>query len=147
MLFDIDGFKHLNEVHGHAAGDTALRLVSGVARSMLRGRDLVGRLGGDQFIALLPDTTTQDALHVASRMARLVHDKQLERGSSRDAVGLSVGIIQVQEQETMDHAIHRATEAVAEAKRRGAHRAVVASVDAQGTPSFTTVQPFKPARS
>ena len=147
MLFDIDGFKHLNEVHGHAAGDTALRMVSGVARSMLRGRDLVGRLGGDQFIALLPDTTPHDALHVATRMARLIDDKQRERGSSREAIGLSVGIIQVQEQESMDHAMHRATEAVAEAKRRGAHRAVVAGVDDQGALTIATEQAFTPARS
>ena len=147
MVFDIDGFKHLNEVHGHAAGDTALRLVSSVARSMLRGRDLVGRLGGDQFIALLPDTNPQDALHVATRMARLIDEKQRERDSAREAIGLSVGIVQVQESETMDHAIHRATEAVAEAKRQGAHRAVLASVDAQGNPGITSVQAFKPARS
>ena len=137
---------HLNEVHGHAAGDTVLRLVSGVARSMLRGRDIVGRLGGDQFIALLPDTTPQDALHVATRMARLVDDKQRERGSAREVVGLSAGIVQVQEQETMDHAIHRATEAVAEAKRHGARHAVVAGIDAQGALTVSAVQAFKPAR-
>lgn len=147
MVFDIDGFKHLNEVHGHAAGDTALRLVSSVARAMLRGRDLVGRLGGDQFIALLPDTNPQDALHVATRMARLIDEKQRERDSARESIGLSVGIVQVQESETMDHAIHRGTEAVAEAKRQGAHRAVLASVDAQGTPGVISVQAFKPTRS
>jgi len=130
MVFDIDHFKRINEEHGHAAGDTALRLVSGVARNMLRGRDLVGRLGGDQFVALLPDTASADALRVAARMARQIEDRQVD--STRGPVSVSVGIIQVQEQEPLDKALHRASEALGEAKRQGRNRAVSASLDGQG---------------
>ncbi|HET6787202.1 MAG TPA: GGDEF domain-containing protein [Aquabacterium sp.] len=130
MLFDIDHFKSINEKHGHAAGDSALRLVSSVARTMLRGRDLVGRMGGDQFVALLPDTATQDALRVASRMARQIEQKQAD--STRETIRLSAGIVQVQEQEPLDKALHRAIEALAEAKRQGRGRVVSADTSPEG---------------
>lgn len=138
MLFDIDRFKHINERHGHAAGETALRLVSGVARTMLRGRDQVGRIGGDEFVALLPDTAPTDALRVAVRMAGQVDAKQKE--SLRDRVTLSVGIVQVLEHETLDQAMHRASEALAEAKRQGRGLAVTSALDAQGVPVVTAVR-------
>ena len=130
LVFEIDQFKHINELHGHAAGESALRLVASVARSMLRGRDLVGRLGGDQFVALLPDTAPQDTLRVAERMARQIESRQLD--SSREAICVSMGIVQVQDQESLEQALHRAAEALAEARKQGAHRAVMAEPDGQG---------------
>lgn len=143
MLFDIDSFKHINEKHGHAAGETALRLVSGVARTMLRGRDQVGRIGGDEFVALLPDTALVDALRVADRMAGQVDSKQLD--SLRDRVTLSAGIVQVLDHETLDQAMHRATEALAEAKRRGRSQAVTAATDGEGAQVITAVRALGPA--
>lgn len=140
MVFDIDHFKRITEVHGHPAGESALRLVSAVARSMLRGRDLVGRLGGDQFVALLPDTSPQDALRVASRMARCIDDKQ--ESSSRDPVRISAGIVQLQDGESVEKALQRATEALTEAKRQGRQCAVTARLDAQGTQVVTEVRPL-----
>lgn len=130
MLFEIDQFKSINEQYGHAAGDSALRLVSNVARTMLRGRDLIGRIGGDQFVVLLPDTTAADAMHVVERMARQVAHKQGD--SSRRPVELSFGVVQVLQSETLEHAIHRAGEALAQAQQHGRNCAVNGGLNAEG---------------
>jgi diguanylate cyclase len=140
MLFDLDHFKGLNERYGHAYGDAALGLVASVARNMLRGRDIVGRVGGDQFVALLPDTSVNDALRVASRMAQQVTNKQNEPG--KGVFTLSAGIVQIKDQENLERTLQRAVEALAEAKRQGRGRAVTADLSAQGESVITAVRPL-----
>lgn len=130
LLFEIDQFKSINEQYGHAAGDSALRLVSNVARTMLRGRDLIGRIGGDQFVVLLPDTTAADAMHVVERMARQVTHKQSD--SNRRPVEVSFGLVQVLEGETLEHAIHRAGEALTKAQEQGRNCVVNGGLTADG---------------
>lgn len=142
MLFDIDHFKDINEQHGHAAGDSALKLVSSVVRAMLRGRDLVGRIGGDQFVSLLPETSMPDAMHVAERMARQIADKQDTR--NRRPVQLSFGLILVNGDETLEQAIHRASEALAEAKRQGRNCVVSASTQEDGSFRLVAVRALGP---
>lgn len=116
MLFDIDSFKEINDMHGHAAGDEALLTLARSARETLRGRDVVGRLGGDEFIALLPETSVDDALHVANRMVREI---DILRESQRAcALSLSFGVVQMLPEETLDQAIRRADHALAEAKHQ-----------------------------
>ncbi|MDE2400802.1 MAG: GGDEF domain-containing protein [Burkholderiales bacterium] len=139
MLLDIDHFKQLNDHFGHAAGDEALKLVAGSARKMLRSRDLLGRLGGDEFIALLPETSVNDALHVADRMVRHVDAERsiLEQST----LSLSFGVVQIMPGESLPEATHRADQALYEAKRQGRRRAVAAEDD-DGEAVFTTTRPF-----
>lgn len=140
MLFDIDYFKQVNDQFGHAAGDEALRLVAGSARKMLRSRDLIGRLGGDQFITLLLDTNVNDALHVADRMVRHVDgERQLLKQPS---LSLSFGVVQLMPGESLAEATHRADQALIEAKRQGRSRAVAAQDDGGSEPVFTATRPF-----
>jgi len=139
MRFDIDHFRLLTIDHGHAAGDEALRLLASSARSLLRSRDLVGRLGGEAFVALLPDTSVTDALHVAQRMVRRVD--QVCRQHQRPRLSLSFGVVQLQSNESLDEAIHRADEALQEARRQGASRLVHADCEA-GQPVFSASQPL-----
>ena len=122
MVFNIDQFKLINEESGHAGGDEALKLVAGTARKMLRSRDLLGRLGGDEFIALLPDTSTHDALHVADRMVRQL-DKE-RRVLHQKPLSLSFGVVQIQPQEAMSDATQRAEGALQQAKQQGRGQAV-----------------------
>jgi diguanylate cyclase (GGDEF)-like protein len=68
LLFDLDGFKSINDQYGHSAGDEALVAFCRVATSQLRPTDLFARLGGEEFGSLLPDTTRSDALAVAERV-------------------------------------------------------------------------------
>src|SRR5690606_2219202 len=146
MRLDIDHFKQINERYGHAAGDEALKLVAGSARKMLRNRDLLGRLGGDEFIILLPDTSVQDALHVADRMARHIDTER--RSQRQPALSLSFGVVQMLSEEALTTATQRAEEAMHEAKRQGRNRAVAAeehSADPDGRtgePVFTSSRPM-----
>jgi diguanylate cyclase (GGDEF)-like protein len=135
MVFGIDHFKQINDESGHAGGDEALKLVAGSARKMLRSRDMVGRLGGDEFIALLPDTTINDALHVADRMVRHV-DKERKSLQQR-ALSLSFGVVQIQPGESLPDATHRADQALHEAKRQGRGRAVTAGEVQAGQASYS----------
>ncbi|MDK4733445.1 GGDEF domain-containing protein [Rhizobium sp. CNPSo 3490] len=68
VLFDLDHFKKVNDVHGHDAGDAVLRHVASVARQNFRSFDLLVRHGGEEFLALLPDSTPDDAAIVAERV-------------------------------------------------------------------------------
>jgi diguanylate cyclase (GGDEF)-like protein len=68
VLFDLDGFKALNDSRGHAAGDAALRLVAERARACMRSSDTLGRMGGDEFLAVLPNTTAEGATQVAEKL-------------------------------------------------------------------------------
>jgi len=136
MVFNIDHFKQVNDLSGHAGGDEALKLVAGSARKMLRSRDLVGRLGGDEFIALLPDTTINDALHVADRMVRHV-DKE-RRALQQTTLSLSFGVVQIQAGESLVEATQRADLALQEAKRQGRGRAVAADEASGGDAVYST---------
>jgi len=107
---------------------------------MLRGRDLIGRIGGDQFVVLLPDTTAADAMHVVERMARQVTHKQAD--SNRRPVALSFGVVQVLESESLEDAIHRAGEALTEAQAQGSNCAVNGGLTADGQFQVLTTRPL-----
>ena len=68
VLIDVDHFKMVNDLHGHLAGDKALRAIAHVFRIFLRDYDLAGRFGGEEFAVLLPQTSAADARHIAERV-------------------------------------------------------------------------------
>lgn len=68
LLIDIDRFKLINDAHGHAAGDEVLRSVAELFRSRLRGRDTVYRMGGEEFLVLLPETRLEQATTLAEAL-------------------------------------------------------------------------------
>jgi diguanylate cyclase (GGDEF)-like protein len=127
VMFDIDHFKHINDVLGHAAGDRALQLVSRCTQKTLRGHDLAGRQGGDEFVLLLPRTDMQAAMAVAGRIVRRVQKRTGRDGLP--ALSLSFGVVQTQAGETLESALHRADLALYEAKRQGRGRVVTAFGD------------------
>jgi diguanylate cyclase len=139
MMLDIDHFKHINDLYGHASGDEALRQVAHCVRKTLREQDVAGRLGGDEFSLVLPDTEAADAMTLAARIAALLGERQGD--SSRTRVSLSFGIVQMKANETMDEALRRADQALYEAKRQGRSRAVVAT-GGEEQPVFSESRPL-----
>lgn len=139
MLFDIDFFKLVNDTHGHAAGDIALRDVAHAARMMLRTRDVVGRIGGDEFVSLLPETSLHDALQVAERIMR--HVEAIRGDKSLPPLSLSFGVVQTLPGESLADALQRADLALYEAKRQGRRRAVGAEQE-NGGPIFSHSRPL-----
>lgn len=137
LIFDIDHFKHINDRLGHAAGDRALRLVSGCMTEHLRANDIAGRHGGDEFVVLLRGMRVADAGTVAARM---VAQLQAQASfSTLPTLSLSFGMVQLLPGERLADAIRRADQALYEAKRQGRSRAVTAQGD-EDSPVFSESQ-------
>jgi diguanylate cyclase (GGDEF)-like protein len=68
LLIDVDHFKQINDVHGHAAGDRVLADVARSCREQVRPDDIVGRYGGDEFVIVIPQGTSQRAARIAARL-------------------------------------------------------------------------------
>ena len=132
VMFDIDHFKRINDLYGHAEGDEALREVARCTRETLRTRDVAGRLGGDEFALLLPETTVDEALAVASRVAERL-DATQQAAHPGLSLSLSVGVVLARKGENIADALRRADQALYEAKRQGRSRAVAAFPGAAGT--------------
>ena len=124
LAFDIDHFKLINDRLGHPAGDRALRLVGQCMQEALRANDLAGRLGGDEFALLLHGADLRQAVRVAQR---IVMQLQSRSAAHRlPVLTLSFGLVQVLADEAVEDALHRADQALYEAKRQGRSRAVTA---------------------
>jgi diguanylate cyclase (GGDEF)-like protein len=120
MLVDLDGLKAINDDHGHAAGDVALKRVADVLRSHRR-TDRCARLGGDEFAVLLPDTDSRSASQVAQRLCAAIR-AGVELGYS---VTLSLGIATTQADGATAEDLHHAADmALYTAKRRGGDQVV-----------------------
>jgi diguanylate cyclase len=137
LMFDIDHFKRINDDLGHAAGDRALRLVSGSVNEHLRAQDVAGRHGGDEFVLLLRQTSVRDAMAVASRIVARIQAQAEAMGLP--SLSLSFGVVQMRSGEPIDDAVRRADQALYEAKRQGRSRAVAAVGDEE-RPVFTESQ-------
>lgn len=94
VLLDLDDFKRVNDTLGHAAGDVVLREVAARLRDSLRPTDVLARVGGDEFLALLPDTRRAEATAVAERL-RLAASDATSRVGGKAPVGASLGIAAV----------------------------------------------------
>ncbi|MFA9217502.1 MAG: PAS domain S-box protein, partial [Sphingomonadaceae bacterium] len=92
LMFDLDHFKRVNDSHGHAAGDAVLRQVTRLMAAEVRKVDLLGRLGGEEFAILLPDTTPQAALVFAERLRQLVELASIPVDVQHIRVTVSIGV-------------------------------------------------------
>jgi diguanylate cyclase (GGDEF)-like protein len=91
LMMDLDGFKHVNDTQGHLAGDELLRKIAVTIGESTREIDVVGRFGGDEFVALLPDTDGEQAAAVAERLVRTIRDVGTF-ADPRRPVTVSVGV-------------------------------------------------------
>jgi diguanylate cyclase (GGDEF)-like protein len=120
LMIDIDHFKNLNDTFGHRAGDFALRHVATRLSTSLRGGDLLGRWGGEEFLAVLPDTDMAQGMVVAERLCNLVAGTPIEVGDDGGLVAIhtSVGIAEFAD-DTVDTLVDRADQGLYEAKAAG----------------------------
>ncbi len=130
LLMDLDGLKQINDRHGHAAGDTVLKGFADRLQRAIRGSDLAVRLGGDEFMALLPECRAEEVRHVLARLEGLefeFDDQKLRLQYSRGWTDYAAG-------ETPQELLKRADGALYENKRAG-KRSVVAPLQTPVTQS------------
>ena len=125
VLLDLDPFKRLNDERGHAAGDTALRVVAIELQRQIRGRDSVYRVGGEEFLVLLRGTTIEGGLHVADRIRTAISDLGLpgSAGMTPARLTISGGVAVADERAlTWDAVVAAADTALYAAKEAGRDR-------------------------
>lgn len=125
LVMDLDHFKQLNDHHGHAAGDAALRGFARTVAAQLRPQDLFARVGGEEFWILLPQADLAGAQTLAERLRTEVERMALIFGSTRLRITVSVGVSAVHEAD-ISTALSNADRALYQAKAEGRNRVVAA---------------------
>lgn len=129
ILCDLDHFKSINDSRGHDAGDAVLRSVSKTLQSCMRDVDFVARWGGEEFLAVLPDTDEEGAKLVAERIRGKIEGAMIETpGNEPFKVTMTLGVAVIQKGENAEQTIARADAALYEGKRNGRNRVVAAAV-------------------
>ncbi len=128
LMFDLDHFKSINDTYGHHIGDRSLAQVVRAVRSVLREGDVLVRYGGDEFFAILPAASREDAAHIGERARRVVEDTPLHDGEQVIRITISVGGTAYPDADAASGAdlIQRADKALYAAKEAGRNCVVVA---------------------
>lgn len=125
IAFDIDNFKQINERIGHQAADHVIKAVADIANQALRRGDRVGRLGGKEFLVVLPGSPKKPAIDVAERLRRSVEVSEMDRSVQALQASISLGVCEWNAgHESIDALLKRAHGALDEAKRSGRNRVV-----------------------
>jgi diguanylate cyclase (GGDEF)-like protein len=119
VMIDVDHFKEVNDNHGHAAGDAVLQHVGALIRASLRTTDLSARIGGDEFVALMPDTTLDGAYALGERLLMRLFGRPLTGLGREVRVTLSIGVATSDGAETLDALFAHADRALYQAKQTG----------------------------
>ncbi|MGP1345435.1 MAG: GGDEF domain-containing protein [Phycisphaerales bacterium] len=135
LMIDLDGLKPVNDTCGHAAGDDLLQLAARIVTEGVRASDIAGRVGGDEFVVLMPRTPDDTAAVVARRLAdtfalraaRLIEREYDQNKACTRRIGMSVGVASLRGCQPLDgdSLIAAADAGVYEAKRRGTNRVII----------------------
>jgi len=127
LLFDLDRFKMLNDNYGHDIGDKILLGVSDIAKATLRTSDWLSRWGGEEFLAILPDTDENGALRIAERLRQEIENFSITLNEQKISTSASIGIAcYPRDGDTPDFLVKAADAALYEAKKSGRNRVVEA---------------------
>ncbi|MBV5350170.1 GGDEF domain-containing protein, partial [bacterium] len=131
LMVDIDYFKSINDQYGHAAGDSVIISIANLMKRVIRASDQVARIGGDEFVVLMPETESLAALNVAERLCSEAASEIVVFGTGveiRYSVSVGVAVLDPLDQDFTKLA-QRADSALYRAKRGGRNSVVFAQVD------------------
>jgi two-component system cell cycle response regulator len=134
MTLDVDYFKRINDTHGHACGDRALCALAATCVGLLREIDMIGRMGGEEFTIILPETVGDEAMLVADRVRRGIAEMRFDFDPPNLEFGftVSVGVAECHREDTrIEQPLARADHALYEAKAAGRNRVVRAYIPYQ----------------
>lgn len=143
LLFDLDHFKHINDVYGHPVGDEVLRHVAVLLRQQCRDEDIIGRYGGEEFIVVALETSADAATAMAERIRQTIAHSPLRISHGELHLSTSVGVTQWQGGEDEQTLMARVDCALYEAKDAGRDRVV--TVDSSLDPSDYNCEPLQGA--
>ncbi|MFC4349855.1 GGDEF domain-containing protein [Kordiimonas lipolytica] len=125
IMMDIDHFKRINDTYGHAAGDVAIRDFAGIINNSVSDHGFVGRMGGEEFAAILPGSNMHAAIRLAEDIRRQTAKHQTKWEDEKFRFTTSIGVAQWQPEEiTIEPALDRADQALYSAKAYGRNRVV-----------------------
>lgn len=132
-LLDIDNFKMLNDQHGHAAGDSALKHLAGVIKRAVRPTDIVTRMGGEEFVVILPNTNLDEAVVTMARLQRSLTKEYFLGNNQKLLITFSAGVALFKVEDDVATILLRADQAMYLAKKSGKNR-VMTEIDLQANP-------------
>jgi len=126
MMLDIDHFKQVNDTHGHNAGDLALKETVRVISEALRKEDTLGRLGGEEFAVILPETNAEGSKLVAERIRMSIGEIKINTDVGKLMFTISIGISEVsKENENIETVLANADQGLYAAKEEGRNRVII----------------------
>jgi len=125
MIIDLDHFKRINDTYGHLFGDVVLKSAAAGIRDTVRTYDIVGRIGGEEFLVISPGVPMEEAISLAERIRRVISDLAIEQGGQKIAVTVSAGVTTLEAGDTgVVPMMIRADRALYMAKELGRNRVV-----------------------
>ena len=118
-FLDLDEFKVINDVNGHAAGDELLRQITAILHENIRSRDTLARIGGDEFVVLMEHCPLDAAVKLAEKFNKIIADFEFRWRAQTFSIGVSIGIIPLQAQASVDKMLSDADSACYKAKDNG----------------------------
>lgn len=129
IFLDVDKFKHINDSYGHNVGDQVLAHMAKIIVANIRANDVVGRLGGEEFAVMLPNTELAEAQILAERLRKYVAERPLDIDGKKYHITISIGIasyksngIRVDDMEIIDSLLRKADAAMYKAKKSGRNK-------------------------
>ncbi|MEW6693744.1 MAG: GGDEF domain-containing protein [Pseudomonadota bacterium] len=129
LMLDVDHFKAINDRHGHPAGDAALRQVAACMAEAIRQTDPLARLGGEEFVLLLPDTGADQAWHLAEKLRHTLEQMPLPAIGAPLTVSIGLVTVAADAAPTLEGLLQQADQALYAAKRQGRNRTVTWDVE------------------
>ena len=118
IIIDADHFKNINDTHGHASGDAALKHLSQILQNLTRASDIIGRIGGEEFAILLTSTNVKDAILVAEKLKNWIADNPVHISDEYFSMTVSIGVAS-DDSYNLETLLKHADKAMYKAKRSG----------------------------
>jgi diguanylate cyclase (GGDEF)-like protein len=127
LMIDLDYFKKVNDNYGHAAGDKVLVAFAAICKKNLRDFDIFGRLGGEEFAIILPQTNLNEGKILAERLCAIIAQSDFDAGDKNLRITISIGVSELLAgEDKLDEVLKRADDAMYEANRNGRNQVSVA---------------------
>jgi diguanylate cyclase (GGDEF)-like protein len=137
LSIDVDHFKSINDTYGHSGGDEVLKALTDGIDGKIRSSDLFGRVGGEEFLVVLPETNLKKAKDMAQRLRRVVEEMPISCFDQSIACTVSIGVAEMRQSDDIAKLLMRADHALYAAKRKGRNRVETESfsLEKKGVPN------------